>query len=127
MDIKVYKKETVKQPSGETEDIYVPNIIDIVPQFEGDELVNCETVEGKAELEQQCALATIFQQGLDPLDKADGIRWSQAFLEEITPIQLMQDITEAVAKVSSSVQVSFSMAEGEDGNQYLAYTLSEVI
>lgn len=127
MDIKVYKKETVKQPSGETEDIYVPNIIDIVPQFEGEELVNCETVEGKAELEQQCALATIFQQGLDPLDKADGIRWSQAFLEEITPIQLMQDITEAVAKVSSSVQVAFSMAEGEDGNQYLAYTLSEVL
>ena len=30
MDVKVYKKEEVLQPSG-TEEVYVPDVIDIIP------------------------------------------------------------------------------------------------
>ena len=30
MDVKVYKKEEVRQPSG-TEYVYVPDVIDIIP------------------------------------------------------------------------------------------------
>lgn len=175
MDVKVYQKEEVLQPSG-SEFVYVPGVIDIIPeiieaQTEGDirshiwsleklkrvadvsvvdgkliinsdnvryengnlyvtlteeQLMNCETVEGKDELEQQCALATIFQKGLDPLDLNDGIRWSEAILEEISSLQLIQDIIEAVEKVSTSIVVTFESVEDDNGNTYLSYKLSEV-
>jgi hypothetical protein len=174
MDIKVYKKETVPQPSG-SEDVFIPDIIDIIPEFVEaedntidnntwtldslkkvadvkiinnnliinsdkvtyrngnlyvritiDQLIGCELVEGRDELEQACALATIFQRGLDPLDLNDGIRWSQAILEELSVIQLIQDITEAVGKVTTSVKVVFDTVEDEKGNQYLSYKLLEV-
>ena len=175
MDFKVYKKEVVKQPTG-NEDVYVPDIIDIIPSTievpstndvrnnvwsleklkrvadvkvqDGKLIINsdkvryengnlfvtitdtyiagCETVEGKELVEQQCALATIFQKGLDPLDLNDGIRWSEAILEEISSLQLIQDIIEAVEKVSSSVVVSFEAIEDDEGRTYLSYKLSEV-
>ena len=176
MDVKVYKKEEVLQPSG-AEYVYVPDIIDIMPEMiesediEGviannvwslellkrvadvkivdnkliinsdkvtyengnlyvtltrEQLMNCELVEDKEEVEQQCALATIFQRGLDPLDLNDGIRWSEAILEELSSLQLIQDIIEAVEKVSTSVTVSFEAVEDASGNSYLSYKLSEV-
>lgn len=175
MDVKVYKKERVLQPSG-YEDVYVPDIIDIIPEmievestddinngvwtldrlkriadvkvvngkliinsdkvrYENgnlyvtlteEQLYNCELVENKDELEQQCSLATIFQKGLDPLDKEDGIRWSEAILEEISVLQLIQDIIDAVARVSSSVTVSFETLEGDNGQSYLSYVIKEV-
>lgn len=175
MDVKVYRKEEVLQPSG-SEMVYVPDVIDIIPEFievqsthdirsniwsldnlkrvadvrieDGkliinsdkvryengnlyvtlteEQIINCETVTGEDELEQACALATIFQKGLDPLDKEDGIRWSEAILEEISALQLIQDITDAVANVSSAVAVSFDVVEGDNGEQYLSYKISEV-
>lgn len=129
MDIKVYKKETVSQPLGD-ENVFVPDIIDIIPQLETidgiETMTNCETVEGKDEIEQACALATIFQKGLDPLDVDDGIRWSQAIREEISVMQLIQDIIDAVNKVTSSVKVVFDTVEDENGNSYLSYKLLEV-
>lgn len=176
MDVKVYKKEEVRQPSG-AEYVYVPNIIDIMPEMiesedmEGvisnnvwslellkrvadvkvvdnkliinsdkvtyengnlyvtltrEQILNCIQVEGKEELEQQCALATIFQRGLDPLDLTDGIRWSEAILEELSCLQLIQDIIEAVEKVTTSVTVTFDTVEDENGNTYLSYKLLEV-
>ena len=129
MDIKVYKKETVSQPSG-TENVFVPDIIDIIPQFEDvdgtETLMGCEVIEGRDEIEQACTLATIFQKGLDPLDVEDGIRWSQAIREEISAMQLIQDIIEAVNKVTSSVKVVFDTIEDENGNSYLSYKLLEV-
>ena len=91
-----------------------------------DELLTCELVEDSEELEQQCALATIYQKGLDPLDLNDGIRWSEAVLEELSCLQLIQDIIDAVEKVSTSVVVTFDMVEGENGQSYLSYKLSEV-
>lgn len=91
-----------------------------------DELLTCELVEDKEELEQQCALATIYQKGQDPLDLEDGIRWSEAILEELSCLQLIQDIIDAVEKVSTSVVVTFDMIEGENGQSYLSYKLSEV-
>lgn len=175
MDVKVYKKEEVLQPSG-SEYVYVPDVIDIIPdiveiedtssissniwtldnlrriadvqivdgkliinsdkvRYENgnlyvtlmrDQIISCELVEGRDEVEQQCALATIFQRGLDPLDLNDGIRWSEAILEELSCLQLIQDIIEAVEKVSTSIVVTFDTIEDDNGNTYLSYKLSEV-
>lgn len=129
MDIKVYQKEEVLQPSG-SEYVYVPNIIDFIPEIEtvGDTEVikGFAVVENRDLLEQQCALATIWQRGLDPLDLEDGIRWSEAILEELSCLQLIQDIIEAVASVTTSVRVEFDTVETEEGQQYLSYKLTEV-
>ena len=131
MDVKVYKKEEVLQPSG-TEEVYVPNVIDIIPNIEVidgvETITGCETLDDSSRdlLEQQCALATIWQRGLDPLDLNDGIRWSEAILEELSCLQLIQDITEAVANVTSAVRVVFDTVEDENGQQFLSYKLMEV-
>lgn len=175
MDIKVYQKEEVLQPSG-AEEVYVPNVIDIIPQIveapvetvqnniwtldqlkriadvkvedgkliinsdkvryengnlyvtlTGEQIVTCDIVENKQMLEQQCALATIFQKGLDPLAPDEGIRWSESILGEVSTLQLIQDIVNAVANVSSTVLVTFDVVEDDNGNSYLSYKLSEVI
>ena len=78
-------------------------------------------------LEQQCALATIFQKGLDPLAENEGIRWSESILGEISALQLIQDIVNAVAKVSSTILVTFDVVDDENGNSYLSYKLREVV
>lgn len=128
MDIKVYKKEEVLQPDGNQE-VYVPDIIDLVPVLEdgSDVIKTCELVEDRNLLEQQCALVTIWQRGLDPVDINDGIRWSEALLEEISSLQLIQDIIEAVASVTSSVSVQFDTVEDDKGNSYLSYKLVEAV
>lgn len=131
MDVKVYKKETVKQPSG-TSYVISPNIIDLYPVITKDENDN-EIISGAEELtdedafiEQACALATIWQKGLDPLDLEEGIRWSEAILEEINVVQLMEDITNAVAEVTPTVEVVFNTVTDDNGNSYLQYTLKAV-
>lgn len=178
MDVKVYKKEEVLQPSG-TEEVYVPNVIDIIPtivevestrdfrnhtwsleqlakvadvsiennkliinsdnvRYENgniyvtlnvDTIITCDILEddSKELLEQECALATIWQKGLDPLDLEDGIHWSEAILEEISCLQLIQEIIDAVAKVTSAVKVVFDTVEDDNGQQYLSYKLQEVV
>lgn len=175
MDIKVYKKEVVRQPSG-YEYVYTPDVIDIIPEIietestddikdgvwslnklkrvadvsiEDNKLIiksdrvkvengklivhtsnkvisNCETVDGRDELEQQCALATIFQRGLDPLAMNEGVRWSEAILGEISPIQLMDDISNAVADVTTTVTVAFDTITDASGKSYLTYSLKEI-
>ena len=177
MDVKVYKKEEVKQPSG-SEYVYVPDVIDIIPEIiEADstsdirngtwslenlkkiadvtivdnkliinsdsvsyengnliahlteeQIINALTLDDGSEelLEQECALATIWQKGLDPLDLEDGIRWSETLLGEINSLQLIQDITEAVANVTNTVSVVFDVVEDSKGNSLLTYTLKEV-
>lgn len=175
MDVKVYQKEEVLQPSG-AEEVYVPNVIDIIPQIieapvetvqnniwtldqlkriadvevrdgkliinsdkvryengnlyvtlTGEQIVTCDIVEDKEMLEQQCALATIFQKGLDPLAVNEGIRWSESILGEVSTLQLIQDIVNAVANVSSTVLVTFDVVEDDNGNSYLSYKLNEVV
>ena len=91
-----------------------------------EQIVNCQTVDDKEMLEQQCALATIFQRGLDPLDMEDGIRWSEAILGEISVIQLMDDISNAVEKTTTAVTVVFDTITDSDGNSYLTYSLKEL-
>ena len=131
MDVKVYKKETVKQPSG-TSYVISPNIIDLYPVITKDENDN-EIISGAEELtdedalvEQACAMATIWQKGLDPLDLDVGIRWSEAILEEINVVQLMEDITNAVAEITPTVEVVFNTVTDDKGNSYLQYTLKAV-
>lgn len=130
MDFKVYQKEEVLQPEG-SEYVYVPNIIDLIPETEiidgVETITGFKEVEENALLEQQCALATIWQRGLDPLDLNDGIRWSEALLEELSCLQLIQDIIDAVARVTSSIRVVFDTIEDENGNQFLSYKLLEVV
>ena len=177
MDVKVYKKEEVKQPSG-SEYVYVPDVIDIIPEiieaestsdirngtwslenlkkiadvtivdnkliinsdsvsYENgnliahlteEQIINALILEDNSEelLLQECALATIWQRGLDPLDLEDGIRWSETLLGEINSLQLIQDITEAVANVTNTVSVVFDVVEDSKGNSLLTYTLKEV-
>lgn len=175
MDLKVYTKEEVKQPSG-TEYVYVPNVIDIIPdiievatqsdirnniwslerlkqiadvQFVDNKLIinsdkvryengnlyvnvtesqmiSVELAEDRDELEQQCSLATIWQRGLDPLAEEEGIRWSEVLLGEINVVQLMNDITDALAEVSNSIAVVFSTVRGKDGQEYLTYKIQSV-
>lgn len=177
MDVKVYKKEEVKQPLG-SEYVYVPDVIDIIPEIKEaestsdirngtwslenlkkiadvtivdnkliinsdsvsyengnliahlteEQIINALTLDDGSEelLEQECALATIWQRGLDPLDLEDGIRWSETLLGEINSLQLIQDITEAVANVTNTVSVVFDVVEDSKGNSLLTYTLKEV-
>ena len=131
MDVKVYKKEAVKQPSG-TSYAISPNIIDLYPTITKDENEN-EIISGvealtdeDALVEQACAMATIWQKGLDPLDLEEGIRWSEAILEEINVVQLMEDITNAVAEITPTVEVVFNTVTDDNGNSYLQYTLKAV-
>ena len=104
----------------ENGNIYITLIVDT--------LITCDILDDTSNelLEQECSLATIWQRGLDPLDLNDGIRWSETILEELSCLQLIQDIIEAVAKVSTSVKVVFDTIEGENGQQYLSYRLLEV-
>lgn len=131
MDVKVYRKEEVEQPSG-TEYVYVPDVIDIIPDITEDDDGN-EYLSGATEIsstediiEQACALATIWQKGQDPLDTDDGIRWSEALLDEINVIQLMEDIVNAVSSVTPTVTVVFDTVTDDYGNSYLKYTLQAV-
>lgn len=131
MDVKVYQKEEVKQPEGIIE-VFKPSIIDMIPiervTGEGTTIVNFEVLEdvSKELLEQQCALATIFQRGLDPLDLEDGIQWSETLLGEVTPIQLIDQIQSAVAAVTTSVIVEFDTVKDINGNELLVYKLRSV-
>lgn len=177
MDVKVYKKEEVYQPSG-TAEVLTPDIIDIIPEIieaesTGDirnnvwsldnlkrvaevkiengklvinsdkvryengnlyvtlteqQLISCETLEDGSHdlLEQECALATIFQRGLDPLDVEDGIQWSEVLLGEVSVLQLMEQIVDAVSQVSLHVTVEFSTVQTESGQSVLSYSLKEI-
>lgn len=176
MDVKVYKKEEVRQKQG-TDYVITPNVIDIIPtiveatstgdiknniwsleqlktvadvdvvdgklisnsdkvKYENgnlyvtpteEQIIGCEIIEEDNDIiEQACALATIWQKGLDPLDKEVGIRWSEALLDEINVVQLMEDITNAVAEITPTVTVVFDTVTDANGNQYLKYTLKAV-
>lgn len=134
MDVKVYKKEEVRQPSG-TEYVYVPDVIDIIPNIATNTDTGEEIITGAVELEngskdlleQECAIATIKQKGLDPLDKGDGIQWSETLLGEVNAIQLMEDIQSAVEQTTTSVVVIFDTVTDSEGRSYLTYTLQEVV
>lgn len=129
MDFKVYKKEEVIQPSG-TEYVYVPDVIDLIPVTDSEDnnvILNFETLtDNQEEIEQMCGLATIWQRGLDPLALDEGVRWSEALLEEINLIQLMEDLTNAVNAVTPTVDIVFDIVTDDSGQQYLKYTLQGV-
>lgn len=94
--------------------------------LETEQIYNAKIVEGKEELEQECALATIWQKGNDPLALQDGIRWSEVMLGEINVVQLINDITEAVSDVTTAVTVTFSTVTAKDGSSYLTYKIQTV-
>lgn len=131
MDIKVYQKEEVRQPQG-TEYVFVPNVIDLIPtevdRNDVTYITGCIELEDESAelLEQQCALATIWQRGLDPLALESGIEWSEALLDEINVLQLMEDIQNAVAEVSNAVSVIFDTVTDANGNQFLTYKIQGV-
>lgn len=132
MDLRVYKKEEVLQPHG-AEYYYVPNVIDIYPYIEIDENDGHEILTGadifteeKDTIEQECALATIWQRGNDPVDLDVGVRWAEVLLEEVNVVQLMEDLREAVADVTLNVAVVFDTVKDKDGNSVLQYTLQAV-
>lgn len=126
MDLQVYTKQRVLQPQEDGTEQYEDNIIDLIPVFsdsDTDNIVSFQTVESLEETKQACALACIYQRGLDPLDLTDGVRWSEVLLEEISPITLMSDLTEAVAEVSQNASVTFGTYTDENGESFLTYTI----
>ena len=131
MDLKVYTKQEVKQPKG-SEYYYVPNIIDIEPSVsiagDGHEVLDgCTLFEDDKDLvEQECALATIWQRGLDPVSPEVGVRWSEVLLGEVNVVQLMEDLREAVADVTLNVTVVFDTVTDAKGNSVLQYSLRAV-
>lgn len=90
-----------------------------------DKLYNAQILEDGSEelLLQECALATIWQRGLDPVEPEDGIRWSQALLGEVNPLQLIEDINNAVENVTNSVAVEVGTVTSINGQEYLSFKL----
>ena len=88
-------------------------------------LYNAQILEDDSEelLLQECALATIWQRGLDPVEPEDGIRWSQALLGEVNPLQLIEDINNAVENVTNSVIVEVGTVTSINGQEYLSFKL----
>ena len=88
-------------------------------------LYNAQILEDNSEelLLQECALATIWQRGLDPVEPEDGIRWSQALLGEVNPLQLIEDINNAVESVTNSVIVEVGTVTSINGQEYLSFKL----
>lgn len=131
MDLKVYKKEEVKQPEG-SEYFFVPNIIDIEPILstaeDGHEVLEgCTLLEKSNDvIEQECSLATIWQRGNDPVSPEVGVRWSEVLLGEVNIIQLMEDLRSAVADITLDVAVVFDTVKDSNGNSVLQYTLQAV-
>ena len=93
-----------------------------------EQIVSCEILDDDSNdlVEQECALATIYQRGLDPLDLEDGIQWSEVLLGEINVLQLMEQITQAVSKVSIHAKVDFSTIKTDSGQSVLTYSIREV-
>ena len=88
-------------------------------------LYNAQILEDDSEelLLQECALATMWQRGLDPVEPEDGIRWSQALLGEVNPLQLIEDINNAVENVTNSVIVEVGTVTSINGQEYLSFKL----
>lgn len=135
MDLKVYKKENVLQPNGTSEDVYVPDTIDIYPVLLSKEsgkeiLKNAEILDDTDNfeelMEQSVALSTIWQRGLDPLELNDGNRWSELYLGEINVVQIMEDLTNSVESVSPSVSIDFDTISDSEGNSYFSYKIKVV-
>lgn len=127
MDFLVYRKETVRQPKGDT-DYFVPNVTDLQPVLTEKDgvkyLVNANILTEDKDCQfQECVLATLWQRGNDPLDINDGIRWAEAALEEITSLQLVADIQEAVQKVSPNFEVTFENVTDSQGRSLMQYNL----
>lgn len=135
MDLKVYKKENVLQPNGTSEDVYVPDTIDIYPVLLSEEsgkeiLKNAEILDDTDNfeelIEQAVALSTIWQRGLDPLELNDGNRWSELYLGEINVVQIMEDLTNSVESVSPSVSIDFDTISDSEGDSYFSYKIKVV-
>lgn len=131
MDFKAYEKENVYQPAGQ-QTIVRANVIDLIPVIEEtggiQYITGAELLRSDRELlSQECTLATIWQRGLDPLDPESGIRWSETMLGEVSVLELMGDITDAVAAVSLSMTVSFGTVTDAGGNSFLSYSIKESV
>ena len=88
-------------------------------------LYNAQILEDNSEelLLQECALATMWQRGLDPVEPEDGIRWTQALLGEVNPLQLIEDVNNAVENVTNSVIVEVGTVTSINGQEYLSFKL----
>ena len=103
--------------------IYNDNVLYL--KIKGINLSNASILEDGSEelLLQECALATIWQRGLDPVEPEDGIRWTQALLGEVNPLQLIEDVNNAVENVTNSVAVEVGTVTSINGQEYLSFKL----
>lgn len=124
MDCKVSKKERRVQ-KGEIVDVYVDDVFDKYPVLSEDGLtvLDVETLDGIAEIQQAALFASLKQKGRDPLSPDVGVRWEETLVEEVPPEVLMTDIREAVSGVSTAAQVLFGTVSDNEGNSYLTYDI----
>ena len=129
MDLSVYTKEEILQPEGK-EMVYVPDVIDLKPVIttdeNGNEILSNAVIFDDTDrdlTEQECLLATIWQKGLDPLAMDDGSSWAQSMLGEVNPVQIMGEISNAVANTSLNATVEFSIVKDINGNELLSYKI----
>ena len=103
--------------------IYNDNVLYL--KIKGISLSNASILEDNSEelLLQECALAIIWQRGLDPVEPEDGIRWTQALLGEVNPLQLIEDVNNAVENVTNSVAVEVGTVTSINGQEYLSFKL----
>lgn len=98
----------------------------LVAYLTGQQLVNAEVLDDdtKELTVQECALASIWQKGLDPVELEHGIRWTEAIHGEINPLQLISDINDAIKEVSLGASVTMDTVEGTNGQEYLTFNLN---
>ena len=125
MDFKVSQKEERLQPGGPIQ-VYIPDVFDLYPIFNGSEITGCAILDGINDIEQGALFASVKQRGSDPLALNDGVRWAECLLGEISSELIVQDIKEAVRAVSTNVNVAFSTVKDANGSSYLMYDIQVV-
>lgn len=124
--LKYYADIEIKDDKLEiNSDVIIYKDNDLYLKIKGISLSNASILEDDSEelLLQECALATIWQRGLDPVEPEDGIRWTQALLGEVNPLQLIEDVNNAVENVTNSVAVEVGTVTSINGQEYLSFKL----
>jgi len=129
MDARTSRKETREQPGRGTVDVLMDNITDLYPVFaDGDELLIMDIEildDDRDELLDRAMFAVMKQRGADPTDPADGNQIEECIMGEITPLELIGQITASVLEAGPGVQASYSTSEA-DGKEYLTVALTLV-
>ena len=97
-----------------------PSTIVVITKY----LIDALTVYDEDEIFQMATFAAVKQRGNDPLFLDEGNRWAEVVLREAPVDLVMEDVQESVRGVDNWCKVTFNTISGEDGYEYLMYTVS---